>query len=261
MNTLQTAKPEHGKGLWGQTLYLFRRLPSTNNWCLSNIENLNHGDIVQTTDQTDGYGRFGRPWISPKHTCVTLSVILNPDKLAGIDSTRFSQIAALAVQTILVEFDIPAVVKWPNDVLVGKAKIAGILSETHEKSGYVVLGIGLNVNIPPTTTEIMQTTLPAVSMSAIAKKKFSLLSVRDRLIARLSDHIAAAQSNSDHIALEWKRNDALAGSKLIIESNNSVMIGKYAGMDSLGRLVLIDTTGQKRCFWSGDVSILKHAGN
>ena len=104
------------------------------------------GALVVAEEQTAGRGRLGRRWFAPAGTSLLCSLQLRPDapterlpKLTGIAARSCAE--AIAALTGLE----PAL-KFPNDVLVGERKVAGILAEARE--GRVVLGIGVNVNVP-----------------------------------------------------------------------------------------------------------------
>jgi BirA family biotin operon repressor/biotin-[acetyl-CoA-carboxylase] ligase len=100
------------------------------------------GAVVAADVQTAGRGRLGRAWEAPRGTSLLFSVVLvpqaRPERLPGL-----TLVGAHAVTDALV---VPATIKHPNDVLVGGRKLAGILGEARD--GRVVLGIGINVNVP-----------------------------------------------------------------------------------------------------------------
>ncbi len=101
------------------------------------------GAIATTDHQTGGRGRLGRRWEEAPGTAVLVSVLLRPP--AGRRSQELSLVAAVAVaQAVEDATGLEAGIKWPNDVLLGGRKVAGILAEL--KGDAVVLGIGLNVN-------------------------------------------------------------------------------------------------------------------
>ena len=101
------------------------------------------GAIATTDHQTGGRGRLGRSWVEPAGTSVLVSVLLRPP--AELPVPQLSLVgglaAALAVEDAL---QLAAQVKWPNDVMVNRRKVAGVLAEARQ--GVVVLGIGVNVN-------------------------------------------------------------------------------------------------------------------
>ena len=104
---------------------------------------LPEGAVAATDHQTGGRGRLGRTWEEPAGSSVLTSILLEPP--AGRRLPELSLVAALAVaETIEAALALSAQVKWPNDVMLNRRKLAGILSELSD--GTVVVGIGINVN-------------------------------------------------------------------------------------------------------------------
>jgi BirA family biotin operon repressor/biotin-[acetyl-CoA-carboxylase] ligase len=104
------------------------------------------GTVAAADEQTEGRGRLGRRWHAPAGTSILCSVLLRPSAPAE----RWPELTLLAAQAcaeaIKTATGLATAVKEPNDVLVEGKKAAGILGEARE--GYVVLGIGINVNVP-----------------------------------------------------------------------------------------------------------------
>jgi len=102
-----------------------------------------HGLVVVAEEQTEGRGRQGRSWVSPKGAGLTFSVLLRPD----LPADRWGWVPLLGglavAQALQAQAEVAAEVKWPNDVLIDGLKVAGLLSEVVGKA--VVLGVGLNV--------------------------------------------------------------------------------------------------------------------
>jgi len=111
--------------------------------------------LVIANEQTKGRGRMGRRWFTPPGSALAFSLVLRPQGIEREKVGLFSGLGALALVDALQAFDITAQVKWPNDVLIGRKKVAGILVETvwlGLEVDSVVLGMGVNVSpdsIPP----------------------------------------------------------------------------------------------------------------
>jgi BirA family biotin operon repressor/biotin-[acetyl-CoA-carboxylase] ligase len=104
---------------------------------------LPEGAAAATDHQTGGRGRLGRPWVEPPGSSVLVSVMLHPP--AERHLPELSLVAALAAAEAVEEATgLSAQIKWPNDVMLNRRKVAGILSELSD--GTVVMGIGINVN-------------------------------------------------------------------------------------------------------------------
>lgn len=103
------------------------------------------GALVTAEEQTQGRGRLGRRWLAPRGTSLLCSLQLRPD-VRGERLPELTGVAARAVaETVAAVAAVEPELKFPNDVLVGGRKLAGVLAEARE--GRVVLGIGINVNV------------------------------------------------------------------------------------------------------------------
>ena len=104
---------------------------------------LPEGAVAATDHQTEGKGRHGREWAAPAATSILMSVMLHPPKERHLP--ELSLVAALAAAEAIEEATgLTAQIKWPNDVMLNRRKVAGILSELAD--GTVVVGVGINVN-------------------------------------------------------------------------------------------------------------------
>jgi BirA family biotin operon repressor/biotin-[acetyl-CoA-carboxylase] ligase len=119
------------------------------------------GTVALAEEQTEGRGRLGRRWLAPARTSILCSVLLRPPVAPGRLPELTLVAAEACAQAIAAQTRLEARVKEPNDVLVDGRKVAGILGEARE--GHVVLGIGINVNVPaaelPERPEIPATSL------------------------------------------------------------------------------------------------------
>lgn len=101
------------------------------------------GAVAVADNQTEGRGRLGRRWTAPPGTAIAVSILLRPPPGAPIQ--QLSLVGGLAVaETVEEALQLSAQIKWPNDVMVNRRKLAGVLAEARD--GIVVLGIGVNVN-------------------------------------------------------------------------------------------------------------------
>lgn len=130
-------------------LLAFDELPSTNDHLrLLSREGAPEGTLVLAERQTAGRGRRGRQWVSPPGMGLWFSVLLRPSRPAR-EAPLFALLAAAAVRAAVHEVTgAPAQIKWPNDVVVADAKLAGILAEVEGPAACAacIVGIGVNVN-------------------------------------------------------------------------------------------------------------------
>jgi BirA family transcriptional regulator, biotin operon repressor / biotin---[acetyl-CoA-carboxylase] ligase len=124
-------------------------------------EEHSEGAVALTEEQTEGRGRLGRRWLSPPGVSLLFSIVLEPP----IETARLPELSLVAGQAsaaaIAAIADVAPAIKMPNDILISGRKVAGILAEARE--GRVVLGIGVNVNVPeedlPTDVDRVATSL------------------------------------------------------------------------------------------------------
>lgn len=116
-----------------------------------------HGTLVTSDEQTMGRGRRGRAWNSPAGTSISFSLVLRPP-FEPDKAPMLTLLIGLAAAEATEEMTgLPAQIKWPNDVVVGGSKISGILTEMSAEPGYihyVVVGVGINVNVEQFPAEL-----------------------------------------------------------------------------------------------------------
>ncbi|AIS10736.1 BirA family transcriptional regulator, biotin operon repressor / biotin-[acetyl-CoA-carboxylase] ligase [Pseudomonas chlororaphis] len=210
--------------------------------------------LVLAERQTAGRGRRGRKWVSPFAENVYYSLVLRIDggmrQLEGL-----SLVVGLAVMQTLREFGIAgAGLKWPNDVLVGRKKIAGILLELVGDPAdvcHVVLGVGINVNMQKTDEVDQQWT----SMRLESGKQVD----RNQLAARLSMMLKAylerhqAQGFSS-IQEEWEHNHLWQGNAVSLIAGVNKIDGVVMGIDQQGALRL-EVDGVEKVYSGGELSL------
>jgi len=139
----------------GKNTHFLTEVESTNTYAMDLLRNVNvlDGTVIYAENQTKGKGQRGAEWIVESGKNLTISVVLKPNFINSNDSFYLSKIAALATYDVLADLienshnDIK--IKWPNDMLIGSGKIAGILIEnTYLKAQiqYAVIGFGININ-------------------------------------------------------------------------------------------------------------------
>jgi len=189
------------------------------------------GAVAVADYQTAGRGRLGRSWTAPPGTAINVSVLLRPPSGALIQ--QLSLVGGLAVAEAVEEaLQLSAQIKWPNDVMVNRRKLAGVLAEARE--GIVVLGIGVNVN--QTRAELpAEARVPPASLRTVDDV------VRDRaplladLLTRLERHYHAWRDGGlDAVFDGIGSRDFLRGRRVTVEG----VEGVAGGLDRAGRLLV-----------------------
>lgn len=123
------------------------------------------GQVLVAEGQTAGRGRMGRSWTSVPGASLTFSVLLRPSSVPPARRGWLPLLTGVAVASALRSaVAVPAMLKWPNDVLVGGRKLAGILAEQSPDGSTVVVGVGLNVATPEDALPASPSGLPATSL-------------------------------------------------------------------------------------------------
>jgi len=208
-----------------------------------------HGAVALAEHQTDGRGRSGRRWEDEEATNLLFSVLLLPP--AGAALPELSLVAGLAVASALErEAMVPALVKWPNDVLVDGGKVAGILLEA--SGSRVVCGIGINVNqdsgdLPPTPR------FPATSLRVAAGHPFDRAPVLVAVLAELEGRYTQwLDGGMAGLADDLERRNALQGRRVLLGDGRS---GAADAIAPDGRLTVVLDDGTTTLVGSGEVDL------
>lgn len=223
--------------------------------------------VLIADEQTAGQGRLARTWTSPPGAGIYLSVLLRP---SGVPTVRLSWLALLAGVALVrtARFaGAEAVLKWPNDLLLGpeRRKGAGVLAEVGTlRDTAVVLGIGLNVrtapDIPPGAGGLAATSLAEAGATVLDRTELAARLLSE--LAHLDDAWRAAGGDPEASGLytEYRDNCATFGQRVRVELPNN---GEYTGvairLEPDGTLVVRTDDGSERSVSAGDVVHLRPA--
>ena len=201
-----------------------------------------HGLVVVAEHQTAGRGRLDRAWETPARSSLTFTVLLHP-RVPAAEWPWLPLLAGHAVVVALREAEVPAGLKWPNDVLIGERKVAGILLERVETADgpAAVLGIGLNVST--TTDELPVETATSLTLATGSAPDRTELLVR--LLGRLVDEYDAWQAGgagrTAALRAAYTRACVTLGREVRVELPGGVSrTGVARDIDEGGRLVVDD---------------------
>ncbi len=206
-----------------------------------------HLSCVVAEDQTRGRGRLNREWISSRGG-LWLSLILKPSLPPPLVYI-YNFAASLSLSRVLNQlFDVNVSVKWPNDLLLGKEKLAGMLSEMETRGDmvrFLIIGIGINVNNDPGNKEFK-----AVSLKNILKET---LSRKQILIAFLTEfQNTIREINCPEIINQWKKQTSTIGSRVRVETFDKIYEGRAVDVDETGALIIEDDQQNHRKIIYGD---------
>jgi len=220
------------------------------------------GAVVVADAQTSGRGRLGRQWFSPPGTNLYVSVLLRPD----VNPVRVPQVSLIGALSVVravhrLHPGLELGVKWPNDVLLGGRKLAGILCEMAAEIDHVhhlILGVGLNVNV---TRE----QLPAeVADSAVSlRDALGAETSRSRLLAAFLDELEQAYDLWTDAGLapfldEWRELSILRGRRVKLAALTEEVEGTAADLSPDGALLLKLPDGSVRPIHSGEAHVLAY---
>jgi BirA family transcriptional regulator, biotin operon repressor / biotin---[acetyl-CoA-carboxylase] ligase len=236
------------------SLVALERVDSTNEEALHRAHaGAPEGTLIWAREQSRGRGRRGRSWASPRGNLYA-SLLLRP----GIGAQEASQIGfvvAVAVAEVLRP-TIPAArrlqCKWPNDLLIDGAKLAGILPEAEVRGAMaevVVVGIGVNVESFPE-----QLSYPATSLLA-AGAGIGVAELLERLAPRLQAWYQRwGEEGFAPVRRRWLEFAARVGEPIRVRLEHELLDGRFAGLDANGALDIELPGGARRLVRAGDVS-------
>lgn len=231
----------------------FESLGSTNLYMREKLResgSLRSGTVFVAREQTEGRGRLNRSWNSApgKDLCCSFfwGTDAPPEKIPSI-----SMAVALGVNSFLRELGLESSPKWPNDVLVGRRKICGILSQSIPEEG-VIVGIGLNVNM--SSAQAAEIDQPASSILIETGVEHEIGLVLDGLLNNISPQIERWELEG-FLGLrdEWMRCCGGIGKNIFVRDGDARRAGTLAGFGDHGELVLRTEKGALENIWAADM--------
>jgi len=235
--------------VFGHRIFYYPTIGSTNERALELAAGGEpEGALVLAEEQTEGRGRRERKWSSRARAGIYTSLILRP-AIAASKAPLFTFMAAVSIADALGELcGLPARIKWPNDVLVERRKIAGVLGEVRGSDPEVremVVGMGVNIN---QTVEEFPSEIHALATSVRIETGASagrapilagLLEGFERRYARL------LRDGPATLLAEWESLSALPrGHAVAVEGPSGLVEGTIAGVDEEGALLLTGARGR-----------------
>lgn len=242
--------------LLGRRLHLVEEVDSTNAWAIREaLKGAEEGEIFLAEAQTQGRGRMGRKWFSPKGKNIYLSIILKPE-MPPQKVPLLNLGASLALAYLLEKLGLEPELKWPNDVLLKGKKVSGILSEAYaepDRVNFVVLGIGLNVN---TKEEDFPEDIRNLATSLLIEtgKEFSRNELVKKILEELEGVYFLLKENSQGVLSKWCSYAKVEGRMVEVESFGELIEGVAQGIDEDGALLVKTQKGIKKIL-AGDVKV------
>jgi BirA family biotin operon repressor/biotin-[acetyl-CoA-carboxylase] ligase len=241
--------------------YLFGEVDSTND-SLRELaaRGAREGTVLVAEAQRRGRGRLGRPWFSPPGVNLYASILFRP-AVEAAEMLSFSFIASLALVDAFEALGLSAEIKWPNDVLVHGKKVAGTLVDFGMRGAaveYVILGVGVNVNIG--AAALRDALGPAAGFATSLAEILGHEVDRSALLAAWLDAVAAwhlrwKREGTDALRKAWADRDILTGRRVEVRGDGRVFEGRVRGLAPTGALVVVDTLGRAHWITSDEVRL------
>jgi BirA family biotin operon repressor/biotin-[acetyl-CoA-carboxylase] ligase len=236
-------------------LSYFEAIDSTNSWLLKHGQ---CGDICISEMQKAGRGRRGNLWLSPNtgniyfSLCWCFDVVVSHLSLLGL-------VTGVAIAEALAEIGLTDHgIKWPNDIFWQQKKLGGILIETVDQSGRVIIGIGLNIELPKDVSEKIDQ--KAVGLDkAMQGLSFSREQLISALIKRLYQHLKEfVHLDFDEFISTWNQWDILRGKIVSFIHQGIEVTGEVMEIDQHGRIgVILADSNEIAYFSSADIRLRK----
>jgi BirA family transcriptional regulator, biotin operon repressor / biotin---[acetyl-CoA-carboxylase] ligase len=230
-------------GLW-QDVRVVRETGSTNSDLLAEAKGgLAEGAVLVAEAQTAGRGRMGRHWVSPPGSALTFSVLLRPAAVPATSRGWVPLLAGVAVaRTVRAQAMVEAWLKWPNDVQVNGAKLAGILAE--QAGDAIVVGIGINVSSGRDEPVAGATSLvvEGAAETSAGRLLAGVLGETQRWYRAWADGLGDAVACG--LREEYQRLCGTLGRQVLVSlPGGATVAGQAAEVDSAGRLVVRAPSG------------------
>lgn len=237
-------------------IYCYNEIDSTNEEAKRQaLHGAPNGSLFITEQQSGGKGRLGRSWVSSAGTGLWFSVLLRPDSIPE-QITSLTLVAGLAVcEAVRACTDCPAMIKWPNDVVVGSKKICGILTEMAaeiDRVNHVVVGIGINVNNPsfPEELQTKATSLQIESGHSVSRKELLQETLR-----QFEALLEIQKSGSNVLLSQYKERCVSLNRQVGFTRDKKAMTGKAVDISPEGELVVRCDDGALFSVYSGEVTV------
>lgn len=216
------------------------------------------GTIVVADHQVAGKGRLGRTWAAPAGTNVACSVLVRPYDVATQRWSWLPLLTGLAVTEALRRAaDVPALLKWPNDVLIDGRKVCGILAERVETPAgpMCVIGFGINVHLSADDLPVPTATSLALTSPAVPTRNQVLVTVLTAF-ALLYDRWQSEDNDHAFAASYLQRSDTIGRQVRVILAGDQWVEGVAEAIDADGRLIVRTASGPQ-VFGAGDIVHLR----
>lgn len=222
-----------------------------------------HGTVIVAEQQTNGTGRLGRAWDSPRGTGLWFTVILQP-QIAISQASLFSFAAAVSTAEAIRQLtELPVKLKWPNDILLEGKKLCGILLElipNTKNNYYLAIGIGINVNqqqkdFPPDLSE------KATSIAIASNRYINRTELLSAILTQLQINSTLLETQGfAPLRDKWKFYNCVIGREVSVQQYGKELFSGVAEDLAMDGTLLVRTENGIQSVFAGDVSLRTKTG-
>jgi BirA family transcriptional regulator, biotin operon repressor / biotin---[acetyl-CoA-carboxylase] ligase len=246
----------------GQHIHIFDEVDSTNEM-LRDLARLGAADgtVVLAESQRRGRGRLGRPWFSPPNVNFYASVLLAGERRVE-DMCPVSFIGSLATSDAIKELGLTPSIKWPNDVLLSRQKVAGALLEWVPRTlvpdcALIGVGVNLNVDLAVLRAALGPDAIYATSVAAALGRPVD----RSRFAAAFLTHLDRwwgryRLEGPRPLVKAWRDRDILTGRRVELRGAGRSVQGRALGIEDGGRLIVRTASGDRHVVFTEDIRVL-----
>ena len=234
----------------------YKEVDSTNTKIKELAKTAKEGLVVVAERQTAGRGRRGRTWESTKEGNLYMSVLLKPE-LEVTKAAMLTLVMAYSVANALQRWEIDVQIKWPNDLIMGKKKICGILTEMEVLDGqidFIVVGVGLNLGQQVFSEELKE---KATSIFAETGRRIDREQVLSAIMDVFEENYACFLENKSLEFLMQDYNDLLVNrdKQVVVLDPAGEYEGYAQGINADGELQVLRADGTSTSVFAGEVSV------
>ena len=241
----------------GKTVHFAKETDSTNSWIKKLAkEGAEHGTLAVAEFQSAGRGRFDRKWTAPEGSSVIMTILLRPD-FSPQYASMLTLVMGLSVAQMAEKLGFAASIKWPNDVVISRKKICGILTEMGlhgKKINYVEIGVGINVNLMEFPQEMAD---KATSLCLESGREFDRNQIIGYVMKFFEENYERFIQSCDFTWLkeDYERLLANLGQPVRVLGTNAFYEGTALGINEKGELLVKKADGTVCEVCAGEVSV------
>lgn len=236
-------------------LIKLEKIESTNLYGLNNLESLSDRQVIVAEKQIKGRGRFNRVWVCDGTSNIYMSIILKPQN-DNYPYANVTQYLSVVLASVLEDkYGIKANIKWPNDILVDGAKMAGILCEASTSKGKInglVLGLGVNLNLKAETVENIDQKATSLNL-LLGKEMDKEIFTNQILEAFWKDYDSLSQKGFGFIRQKYINRCDFLNKEIKIKNGNESKDYTALAINEDGSLKVKDSENNEQDITTGDL--------